>query len=103
MRTYWVQDSRGGLRWGPKESLVGSEKLPPTAVGTIVFSLPLPEGVGELDWAVVFILFGSGTEDLDGVLGVAGIAPIGCFGAARGISPGVVNSFLLMGLQLRGL
>jgi hypothetical protein len=58
----------------PKESLVGSEKLPPAAVGPVALSLPLAEGVGELELAVVFMLFGSGAEDLDGVLGAAGIA-----------------------------
>jgi len=57
----------------PKGSLVGSEKVPPTAAGTIALSLPLAEGVGELELAVVFIPFGSGTEDLDGVMGATGI------------------------------
>jgi len=41
----------------PKESLVGSEKLPPTAAGTIVPSLPLAGGVGKCELAVVFIPF----------------------------------------------
>ena len=86
-----------GASASPKESLVGSEKLPPTAVGTVALSLPLPEGVGELELAVVFILFGSGTEDLDGVLGTAGIVLVGCFGAARGIWPGVVQLLPLDG------
>jgi hypothetical protein len=57
---------------------VRSEKLPPAAVGPIALSLLLAEGVGELELAVVFMLFGSGAEDLDGVLGAAGI-PLGDF------------------------
>lgn len=65
----------------PKESLVGSEKLPPTAAGAL--SLPLAEGVGEFELVVVFIVFGSGTEDLDGVLGAVGIALVGFFNALR--------------------
>lgn len=64
----------------PKESLVGSEKLPPAAVGAVALSLPLAEGVGEL---VVFMPFGSGAEDLDGVFGAAGIALVDFFGALR--------------------
>ena len=48
-------------------------------------SLPLAEEVGELELAVVFIPFGSGTDDLDGVLDTAGIAPVGCLGAVREI------------------
>ena len=65
----------------PKESLVGSEKLPPTAAGAL--SLPLTEGVGEFELAVVFTVFGGGAEDLDGVLGVAGIALVGFFNVPR--------------------
>jgi len=56
-----------------KESLVGSEKVPPTAAGMIALSLPLAEGVGKLELAVVFIPFRSGTEDLDGVMGATRI------------------------------
>jgi len=74
-----------GASASPKESLLGSERLPPTAAGTIALSLPLVEGVGEPELAVVFIPFGSGTEDLDGVLGAAGIALVGCSGAVREI------------------
>ena len=70
-----------------KESLVGSEKLPPTATGMIALSLPLAEGVGELELAVVFIPFGSGTDDLDGVLGAAGIALVGWSGGVVQLLP----------------
>ena len=73
------------LSASPKESLVGSRKLPPTAAGTIALSLPLAEGVGELGLVVVFIPFGSRTDDLDGVLDAARIARVGCFSAVREI------------------
>ncbi len=69
-----------GASTRPKESLVGSEKLPPAAVGETALSLPLAEWVGELELAVVFMPFGSGAEDLDGVLGAAGIALVDFFG-----------------------
>ena len=39
----------------------------------------------------MFMTFGSGTEDLDGVLGAAGVALVGCVGAAREILLGVVR------------
>ena len=68
----------GGASTRPKESLVGSEKLPPAAVGAL--SLPLAEGVGELELAVVLMPFGSGAEDLDGVLSAAGRALVDFFG-----------------------
>jgi len=60
----------------PKESLVGSEKVPPTAAGMIALSPPLAEGVGEVELAVVFIPFRSGAKKLDEVLGAAGIAVV---------------------------
>ena len=65
-----------GASPSPKESLVGSEKVPPTAAGTIALSPPLAEGVGQVELAVVFIPFRSGTEKLDGVSGAAGIAAV---------------------------
>ena len=79
VRTYWALVRPGQPEWvymgkvqARRKALVGSEKLPPTATGTLAFSLPLAEGVGELELAVVFIPFGSGTDDLDGVLGLRG-------------------------------
>ena len=75
-------DLDGASAW-PKESLVGSEKLPPTAAGTVALSLPLAEGVGEFELAAVFTLLGSGAEDLDGVLGADGIALLDFFRPLR--------------------
>ena len=82
VRTYWALVRPGHPDWAdgasasPKESLVDSEKVPSTAAGTIALSPPLAEGVGEVELAVVFIPFRSGTEELDGVLGAAEIAVV---------------------------
>jgi len=42
----------------------------------MALSPPLAEGVGEVELAVVFIPFQSGTKNLDGVLGAVGIAVV---------------------------
>ena len=74
---HWsVQDSRSGLRWGKCKPEGKSGRQREGTSNSCRYDSAFAEGIGELELAVVFIPFGDGTEDLDGVLGAAGIAVV---------------------------